>query len=297
MSDVVREQIEKAIANLRVWARGDERAPHKPLLLLLAIARAVKGEPRLATFREIDGPLQSLLERYGPPRSKRGSHYPFWFLQSDGLWEIPDSDVLPQRKGGRGVSRSVLLRNDIIGGLPVHVHDLVVEDAAFRSRTVSSLLEAHFPASLHSDILNELGLSVTLTRRVSKRDAAFRGSVIEAYQHRCAVCGYDVRLDEVDLGLEAAHIKWHQAGGPDTVQNGLALCAIHHKALDRGAWGLSPDLEILISEHVYGQSWADDWFLRFNRQPLRRPQSLDELPTSAFIAWHTRQVFRQPARA
>ena len=42
-------------------------------------------------------------------------------------------------------------------------------------------------------------------------------------------------LDQETLGIEAAHIKWHQAGGPDTEDNGLALCTLHHKRFDRGA--------------------------------------------------------------
>jgi putative restriction endonuclease len=296
MSRTRRKQTEEAIANLRVWARGGVRAPHKPLLLLLAVARATQGKPRLATFREINEPLRDLLERYGPPRRHYCPEYPFWFLQSDGLWEVVGSDALPRRKGGKGVSRTVLLKNNVAGGLPPHVHDLMVGDTSFRSTAVSSLLEAHFPSSLHDEILRDLDLSVRVMRGVAKRNAAFRGDVIRAYEHRCAVCGYDLRIDHVDLGLEAAHIKWHQAGGPDLVQNGLALCAIHHKALDRGAVGLSPELEILISEHLYGQSWADDWFLQFHRRPLLRPQSTAQLPTPDFIAWHTREVFREPAR-
>ena len=43
----------------------------------------------------------------------------------------------------------------------------------------------------------------------------------------------------VVFGLEAAHITWHAGDGPDLVPNGLVLCTLHHKALDRGAsvWG------------------------------------------------------------
>ena len=44
-----------------------------------------------------------------------------------------------------------------------------------------------------------------------------------AYGDRCAVCG-----------VEAAHVMWLQAGGPDDVRNGLVLCALHHAAFDRG---------------------------------------------------------------
>jgi predicted restriction endonuclease len=47
--------------------------------------------------------------------------------------------------------------------------------------------------------------------------------VLIAYDYACAVCGFDVRLGNQVLGLEAAHIQWHQAGGPDQKQNGLTL--------------------------------------------------------------------------
>ncbi|MDI8841686.1 ACP phosphodiesterase, partial [Salmonella enterica subsp. enterica serovar Anatum] len=40
------------------------------------------------------------------------------------------------------------------------------------------------------------------------------------------------------IALEAAHIRWKQHHGPCEVPNGLALCAIHHKAFDRGSIGL-----------------------------------------------------------
>ena len=52
------------------------------------------------------------------------------------------------------------------------------------------------------------------------------------------MCGYDVRLGNRELGLEVRHIKWHQAGGPDTEVNGLALCVLHHKLFDCGAYGM-----------------------------------------------------------
>ena len=62
-----------------------------------------------------------------------------------------------------------------------------------------------------------------------KRDPKFRKLVMEAYEHRCAVCGLQLGL------VEAAHIvavKDSDRDG-DTVDNGIALCALHHAALDR----------------------------------------------------------------
>ena len=57
---------------------------------------------------------------------------------------------------------------------------------------------------------------------------AIRAKVLLAYQYRCAVCGHDLRMGQQSIGLEAAHIKWFQANGPDEVPNGIAMCSLHH---------------------------------------------------------------------
>jgi putative restriction endonuclease len=54
------------------------------------------------------------------------------------------------------------------------------------------------------------------------------------------------------LGIEAAHIMWHQAGGPATIQNGLALCILHHKLFDRGVFTFSEDRMVQVSELAHG---------------------------------------------
>ena len=38
---------------LTVWRRGGERAPHKPLLALYALGKAVRDEKRLVEFEEV----------------------------------------------------------------------------------------------------------------------------------------------------------------------------------------------------------------------------------------------------
>ena len=36
---------------IAVWKRGGERAPHKPLLALLALARCINGKRRMMRYR------------------------------------------------------------------------------------------------------------------------------------------------------------------------------------------------------------------------------------------------------
>ncbi len=108
--------------------------------------------------------------------------------------------------------------------------------------------------------------------------------------------GYDGRLAARDLDLEAAHIKWHAADGPDAVENSLALCAFHHVALDRGALSFGDDLRLLISQDVSGQILTQELLLRYSRAPLRPPLEKLPRPRPSFLAWHRRKVFRRPAR-
>jgi putative restriction endonuclease len=45
---------------------------------------------------------------------------------------------------------------------------------------------------------------------------------------------FNVRLTHTLVCVEAAYIKWHQAGGPDIEENGNALYPLNHYLFDRG---------------------------------------------------------------
>lgn len=80
------KSLQQAIANIKIWHKGEQRAPHKPLLLLYVLAGYLNGHPRLFDYgSEIYEPLHSLLERFGPQRSHYRPDMPFWRLQGDGL--------------------------------------------------------------------------------------------------------------------------------------------------------------------------------------------------------------------
>jgi putative restriction endonuclease len=152
----------------------------------------------------------------------------------------------------------------------------------------NSILEAHFPASLHSAIAIAVGLELDTVIRNRQRDASFRYEVISAWGHRCGFCGYDVKLDNADLGLEAAHIRWVQSGGPDILKNGIACCAIHHQALDRGAIGMDSDFRIVVSSRLHGGS--------LQGKAMVLPSRKLAFPRKEYIDWHLREVFQGEPR-
>ena len=300
------DAIRHLFAEINIWRRGDERAPHKPLLILYALGRLSQADRTgggedandlYIPYRDVDRDLKKLLEEFGPDRKSYHPEYPFWRLQNDGLWILRDADNLEIRKGSTNAKKSELLRHDVAGAFTPEIHEALVSDPQLVRDIALDILDAHFPDSLHDDILAAVGLDLSMvTVRRRRRDPNFRHRVLTAYEHRCAVCGFDVRLDQETLGIEAAHIKWHQAGGPDTEDNGLALCTLHHKTFDRGAFTLSDSREVLVSERAHGTAGFEEWLMRFHGRPLLEPVSEGYLAREAHLAWHQREVFRGPAR-
>lgn len=280
------------VRNVRFWKRGEERAPHKPLLFLLALGRVTRGEERLALFPDIEHKLARLLEEFGPPRQSVHPEYPFWRLQRDGLWEVQGADHLPRRRSNQDPLASAMRRNRVSGGFPEEIDRAFREDPSLVAAAALTVLQNHFPSSLHAEILAAAGLSHVMLPQPGEPDAMFRESVLEAYGHACALCGYDVRLGRADLGLGAAHIRWRPAGGEDHVTNGLALCAVHHRAFDRGAVTLkSEDYRILVSDRLHGHSGFQEWFAAFEGREARLPEHAALLPSRSCLEWHEKNVF------
>jgi len=232
-------EIERQFRHIEVWKRGSERAPHKPLLLLYALGRAGRNNDRLMPYSEVDRALHELLKEFGPHRRSIHTEYPFWRLQHDGIWQISASTALERRGSNAEPKKSELLKHGVQGGFPPDIWAALQQDPSLALALAHIILDMNFPPSLHDDLLSATGLDGDMARVAPKhRDPQFRMRVLTAYEHCCAICGFDVRLGSIQLGLDAAHIMWHQAGGPDVLQNGLALCTLHHKLFDRGAFTL-----------------------------------------------------------
>lgn len=293
---VAGEELLQRIRSLKTWKRGGVRAPHKPLLLLLALGRIEQGKERLARFEDLEEPLQRLLKEFGPPRDRYAAEYPFWYLRSAGLWEVTNAEQLRLRRAGSNPPRTELLARDVEGGLTGQAFELLRDDAALRRRVARELLETHFPPSLHEEILDEVGLSLALTATRSARDPEFRLRVLRAYSRSCAVCGFDAHLSSGPFGLDAAHVRWKEAGGPDVVENGVCLCVLHHRAFDRGVFTIDERYRVLVSQDLAGHVGAEEHFWKHHEREMRPPQAGHAPPEAQHLHWHRREVFRGPAR-
>jgi putative restriction endonuclease len=248
-------------------------------------------------YAEVDRELGKLLIEFGPRRQSYHPEYPFWRLQNDGLWEVNPSEGLTSRSSNTDAKKSELLKQNVHGGFLPEIYDTLSRDKPLARAIVEDLLNANFPASIHQDILDSVGIEFAIgTRVVIARSPDFRDRVLRAYEYSCAVCGFDVRLGTVPVALEAAHIKWHQAGGPDEERNGLALCTLHHKLFDRGVFTLSDHLQVIVSECAHGGRGFQEWVIAFHGKLIRPPQRPVYRPDKALIGWHIREVFQGPGR-
>ena len=291
-----KEKVGELFNSVNIWKRGSQRAPHKPLLILLAISKCINDGVHKIPFSEVDEPLTQLLQNYGPPRTSYHSEYPFWRLRNDGIWVLENAELCEVRKRNTDAKKTELLKHDVRGGFTPEIFAFLRNNKQFAYELGLRLLQDHFPESMHQDILDSVGLQSDSVLQGRKRDSKFREIVLSLYEYRCAICNYDICLSGRPIGLEAAHIEWHQAGGPDEPTNGLALCTLHHKLFDRGVLGLSPECELLVSQFSHGSDAFERWVLCFNGRKIRSPQSRDFYPSSKHIEWHTKEVFRGPHR-
>ena len=294
-----REEVIQKFESLRPWKRAGERAPHKPLLVLYAIRRLLRDEVRLISYSEIDEHLEKLLREFGPRRANYRTQYPFWRLQNDSVWEVTNAHKIVPNSGGDARKRDLIDYN-VAGGFHEAIVEQLQNDSRLASEIIQSLLDAHFPSSIHEDILQAVEIESPLQisrpqRRGSKRrrrDPNFRTNILKAYEYKCAVCGFDVKLRHQSVALEASHIKWHLANGPDAEVNGLALCSLHHKLFDRGAFTLSEERQILVSKDADGSVGFEEWLMKFHGEKINFPQRMSYYPAVEFIGWHVKEVFK-----
>jgi putative restriction endonuclease len=110
------------------------------------------------------------------------------------------------------------------------------------------------------------------------RDARFRRAVLHVYEGRCALTGMRLVNGGGRLETEAAHIMSVGDGGPDAVNNGIALSGTVHWMFDRGLIGLSDSGDILLSSKINDRESVEkmiypDRRARWPSVPAHRPHS------------------------
>lgn len=120
--------------------------------------------------------------------------------------------------------------------------------------------------------------------KVRLHQRSFREKVLDAYRSQCAFC----RLHHVEL-LDAAHIiPDNDPESQSTVNNGLALCKLHHAAFDSFMIGVTPDYIIQVREDILEES--DGPILQHGLKGIHQttvilPNSKSQWPSREALEW------------
>lgn len=163
-------------------------------------------------------------------------------------------------------------------------HHALLHDMADIPADAELLEAASLDEPIETDALSYEREIVVRTVASRKRQADFARRVLRAYDGRCAVCEIDLEL------VEAAHIlPVAQQGSTDETVNGLALCALHHRAYDRSLLGVLPDYSVLVNEERLdelrdaGLAAGEQAFLDGLRPWLRLPRFRPHRPHPPYL--------------
>jgi putative restriction endonuclease len=287
----------RKIASLRIdRARGDP-APHKPLLLLVILEMADKGE---ITGHEI--PLSADLafrfsvywsivaqRRKQPPEVR----LPFHHLASSGMWMPLTVDGKPSPN--RMLTAAIRLDRSFFTCLM---------DQAFRDQARRLLIrtEPYFKPEERVALCSMLNIPPTVpeiredpkeyrTRLQSGRNGRFRIEVVVlAYRHTCALTGYRMTTLGMESIVDAAHIHEFRDSRNNDPRNGIALSKNAHWQFDRGLWSLDDNYRVIlnktrfIEEGIPGQRLVD-----FEGERVFLPSDPKYWPEQTYISWHRKQ--------
>lgn len=285
--------------SLRQHQEAGRRSPHKPLLALLALGRLASTGSSRSPWSEIEAQLADLIAEFAPSsttgRAQRAA-YPFTRLRSDGIWlldhDVPMDSVRP------------LARHDVVGRLEPGVEAALQRNPHLLTTVAQALVTSQFPDTIVPDVLNAVGLdpaavlhsgqptpSAAEDTDSRRRDPRWRLSVLQGWDRQCAFCGYDGQVAGAPAGIDAAHVRWFSFGGPDALDNGLALCVLHHKLFDLGALGLDASLRVRVSATYTARTEAGRSVYDLHDRELQ-PRRGTPLPNPTHIGWHLREVFK-----
>lgn len=125
------------------------------------------------------------------------------------------------------------------------------------------------------------------------RDQGFRRAVVQAYNHRCGLCGVRIVTAEGHTAIVAAHIIPWSISYNDDPRNGLALCYLCHWTFDEGLVSIRNDYQIDISPQLNLAENLPGHIATIEGRSIIGPEEEKYWPFKESLQWHYREVFRR----
>jgi putative restriction endonuclease len=307
--------------NRSSWpAATNNRAPHKPLLLLAVIDLIAQGSIK-TNFIECTSDLGELFNIYWtrvmPPDQRSNIILPFYHLKTDKFWHIIPNPgmaaILAATRQIRGVGH---LKEIVLGvKLDDDLYKLLCHEKS-RNMLRTVLIERYFAPELRASLVeqgiinkeafeySQALLEKSRHQRVQEdsdsdkytpavRDQAFRRVIVSMYDHRCAVCGIRMMTADCHTVVDAAHIMPWSLTHNDTVQNGMALCRLCHWTFDEGLITVSGSFAVLVSKQLSASNNIPSHMMTLSGRSIIGPSEQTLWPAMDSLHWHHQNIFRK----
>jgi putative restriction endonuclease len=253
VSNQVWENWLERLYNLHRDKSGSYERPHKPVLLLSVIDLLDRGVIKHNAI-QLSEELVSTFKRYFAVVSKHDDkptiQNPFFHLSGDKFWllePLPGETQIYREGAASGAPSVAELRRRVAHAQFTDGLWNLLNDSVARHQLREALIARYFPEERE-----KLAALVAASPAVCRadilrddlppgRDGAFRRTILEIYDYRCAACGIRVVLDSLVTLVEAAHLIPFRVSQNDKPTNGVALCPNHHWAMDRHLIAPCPD--------------------------------------------------------
>jgi len=149
--------------------------------------------------------------------------------------------------------------------------------------TIASQAESHIATEI-LDTVASPRKNVLQTINKKLRDSSFRSRILTSYGFRCAFCNLQLKL------VEAAHIlPVSYEFSTDETRNGIALCALHHKAYDTGLVTMTENYEVIYHKEKFdnlktiGHDGGMESFIQHLKPLINLPPALHDRPHQDYI--------------
>jgi putative restriction endonuclease len=290
------------------------RAPHKPVLLLSVMDHIAEG---LIT-ENIIPPSQDLVDTFNtyialvlPAGWKTSMAHPFPRLQTDGFWHRVTNPGFDPAQNYNVTSISKL--QEIYNGAKLDEElFLYMADPVARLKLRAVLISTYFAEEIRTILLEQSQVNLEAYQysrqlltdlqegaeewgapeKAKVRDQGFRRTIVQLYEHRCAICGIRILTPEGHTVVEAAHIKPWSECQDDLPSNGVALCRLCHWSFDEGFVSIGGNFEVLVSELVQNEPNRSGHIGTFENRPIIKPANEIYWPGQENTAWHREHKFR-----
>ncbi|MEZ4793891.1 MAG: HNH endonuclease [Bacteroidia bacterium] len=204
-------------------------------------------------------------------------------IREEALRKAHIKGVAPWEKDNQEIA--IAFRPDFIGE---YIRNLESLHSFGESNTDLEVLEE---VTDNPDEVNDAEIAaVTIERQTAVvsvkkkiRDNSFKSRILTSYSNRCAFCGVQLKL------IDAAHIVPVQHDGTDETSNGIALCALHHRAFDRNLVTFNGDYQIIYNQSQFdklreiGLDGGADKFVGDLRAVIHLPPTVSDRPHVDYV--------------